>query len=146
MNFKVKVKEVKAENNIPLESNKKNQNDIIIQCKDLNLWYDDNHALKDVNVSIKKNKVTAIIGPSGCGKSTLLRLIAGLEDVTSGPARSAGLRPGDIIIMLNNQEVKNVRHFQQLLKDLPEGKSVPMLVQRGSGPMFLALKMSDKGD
>jgi len=69
-----------------------------------------------------------------------------VEDVTSGPARSAGLRPGDIIIMLNNQEVKNVRHFQQLLKDLPEGKSVPMLVRRGSGPMFLALKMSDKGD
>ena len=84
MNFKVKVKEVKAENNIPLESNKKNQNDIIIQCKDLNLWYDDNHALKDVNVSIKKNKVTAIIGPSGCGKSTLIRSFNRMNDVIEG--------------------------------------------------------------
>ncbi|TFG13162.1 MAG: phosphate ABC transporter ATP-binding protein [Promethearchaeota archaeon] len=84
MNFKVKVKEIKTENNIPLEIDKKNHNDIIIRCKDLNLWYDDNHALKDVNVSIKKNKVTAIIGPSGCGKSTLIRSFNRMNDVIEG--------------------------------------------------------------
>ena len=58
--------------------------------------------------------------------------------------RLAGLRQGDIILMINNVDVKDVSQFRQLVKDLPEGKSVPMLVQRGAGPMFLALKMPDK--
>lgn len=66
-----------------------------------------------------------------------------VEDVNSGPARTAGLRRGDIILMINNVDVKNVAHFQQLVKDLPKGKSVPMLVQRGNGPIFLALKMPE---
>jgi serine protease Do len=68
-----------------------------------------------------------------------------VEDVKNGPARSAGLRRGDIILMINNVDVKSVSHFQKLVKDLPKDKSVPMLVQRGSGPMFLALKMPEKG-
>ncbi|MFX1444192.1 MAG: phosphate ABC transporter ATP-binding protein PstB [Promethearchaeota archaeon] len=59
----------------------KNRNDIIIECKNLNLWYDDNHALKDINMIVKKNKVTAIIGPSGCGKSTLIRSFNRMNDV-----------------------------------------------------------------
>lgn len=67
-----------------------------------------------------------------------------VEDVHSGPARAAGLRQGDIILMINNVDVENVRQFRQVVKDLPMGKSVPMLVQRGSGPMFLALKMPDE--
>lgn len=45
----------------------------IIEVKDLNLWYGANQALKDVNISICANQVTALIGPSGCGKSTFLR-------------------------------------------------------------------------
>ena len=43
-----------------------------IQVRDLNLWYGENHALKNVNIDIKENSVTAFIGPSGCGKSTFL--------------------------------------------------------------------------
>ena len=69
-----------------------------------------------------------------------------VEDVHPGPARAAGLRPGDIILMINNVDVKNVSQFQKLVKDLPAGKSLPILVQRGSGPMFLALKMPDKNN
>jgi len=44
-----------------------------LEVKDLNFYYGKFHALKDVNLSIQQNKVTAFIGPSGCGKSTLLR-------------------------------------------------------------------------
>lgn len=43
--------------------------------KDLNLWYGDHHALKDVSLEIQKNQVTSIIGPSGCGKSTFVKTL-----------------------------------------------------------------------
>lgn len=46
---------------------------IKLEVKNLNFYYGNFHAIKDVNMSIKENKVTAFIGPSGCGKSTLLR-------------------------------------------------------------------------
>jgi phosphate transport system ATP-binding protein len=48
------------------------------------LWFRDNHILKDVNLEIKENAVTAIMGPSGCGKSTLLRSINRMNDIISG--------------------------------------------------------------
>jgi phosphate transport system ATP-binding protein len=44
-----------------------------IQTKDLNLWYGDFQALKNVRVNIQQGLITALIGPSGCGKTTLLR-------------------------------------------------------------------------
>ncbi|WP_420491298.1 phosphate ABC transporter ATP-binding protein PstB [Neobacillus drentensis] len=47
----------------------------IFEVKDLNLWYGDHHALKDINFSIDKKEVTAIIGPSGCGKSTFIKTL-----------------------------------------------------------------------
>ena len=50
----------------------------------MNLWYGENHALIDVSVPIKKNKITALIGPSGCGKSTLLRCINRMNDMVDG--------------------------------------------------------------
>jgi len=57
---------------------------IIIKTKNLNLWYDDNHALIDVNLNMQPNKVTALIGPSGCGKSTLIRCFNRMNDVITG--------------------------------------------------------------
>jgi len=47
----------------------------VYDIKNLNLWYGENHALKDINFSVKKNEVTAIIGPSGCGKSTFIKIL-----------------------------------------------------------------------
>ncbi|MDR3306390.1 MAG: phosphate ABC transporter ATP-binding protein PstB [Endomicrobium sp.] len=52
----------------------------IIEIKNFNLYYSDFHALKDINISIGENRVTAMIGPSGCGKSTLLRSINRIND------------------------------------------------------------------
>ena len=53
----------------------------IIETKDLNLFYGENHALKNINLKIRKNSVTALIGPSGCGKSTFLRSINRMNDL-----------------------------------------------------------------
>ncbi|HCO73559.1 MULTISPECIES: phosphate ABC transporter ATP-binding protein PstB [unclassified Clostridium] len=53
----------------------------IISVKDLNLHYGTNHALKNINIEIDKNSVTALIGPSGCGKSTFLRTLNRMNDL-----------------------------------------------------------------
>lgn len=55
--------------------------DDIIIVKDLNLYYGNNHALKNINITLKRNSVTALIGPSGCGKSTFLRTINRMNDL-----------------------------------------------------------------
>ncbi|MDO4345581.1 MAG: phosphate ABC transporter ATP-binding protein PstB [Eubacteriales bacterium] len=55
-----------------------------IEIKDLNLYYTDFHALKNVNMNIKQNKITAFIGPSGCGKSTLLKSLNRMNDLVEG--------------------------------------------------------------
>jgi phosphate transport system ATP-binding protein len=53
----------------------------IIETKDLCLYYAENKALKNINMSINKNEVTALIGPSGCGKSTFLRTLNRMNDL-----------------------------------------------------------------
>lgn len=51
------------------------------EVKDLNLYYDQNHALKNINISIPQKEVVAFIGPSGCGKSTFLRCFNRMNDL-----------------------------------------------------------------
>ncbi|HBH12455.1 MAG: Phosphate transporter subunit [Clostridiales bacterium 38_11] len=48
---------------------------MVFDVKGLNLWYDQEQALRDINIGIEKNRVTAIIGPSGCGKSTFIKTL-----------------------------------------------------------------------
>ncbi|HQG01436.1 MAG TPA: phosphate ABC transporter ATP-binding protein PstB [Fervidobacterium sp.] len=55
--------------------------DVIIEVKNFNAYYADKKAVKDANLKIEKNKITAIMGPSGCGKSTLLRSINRINDL-----------------------------------------------------------------
>ena len=55
--------------------------DEIIKAEHLNLWYGTNHALKDINISVQKNNITALIGPSGCGKSTFLKTLNRMNDL-----------------------------------------------------------------
>jgi phosphate transport system ATP-binding protein len=54
--------------------------DVKIKAKDVQVYYADNHAIKDVSVEIDNNTVTAFIGPSGCGKSTFLRCLNRMND------------------------------------------------------------------
>ncbi|HEY5603965.1 MAG TPA: DegQ family serine endoprotease [Gammaproteobacteria bacterium] len=66
-----------------------------------------------------------------------------VSNVNAGPARKAGVRRGDVILMMNNIDVKDSKHFKDLIDKLPSDKSVPLLVQRRGGPVFLALKLSE---
>ena len=55
--------------------------DYRIEVKDLNVYFDEAHILKDVNINIQKNMVTSLIGPSGCGKSTFIRTLNRMNDL-----------------------------------------------------------------
>ena len=52
-------------------------------CRDVNVWYVDNHAIKNVSLDIGRNEVISMIGPSGCGKSTFLRCLNRMNDTIS---------------------------------------------------------------
>ena len=56
---------------------------IILEAQNLNVWYAEFHALKNVNLKIEDQKITAFIGPSGCGKSTLLRCFNRMNDLVT---------------------------------------------------------------
>lgn len=55
-----------------------------IWTRNLNLYYGENHALKDINLELYENKITALIGPSGCGKSTYLKTLNRMNDLVPG--------------------------------------------------------------
>ena len=56
----------------------------ILSARGLNLYYGENHALKDIMIDLPERKITALIGPSGCGKSTFLRTINRMNDLIPG--------------------------------------------------------------
>ena len=66
------------------EDNEKNMLKNKMTIEHMNLHYGDFHALKDINLEIKENQITAFIGPSGCGKSTLLKSLNRMNDLVDG--------------------------------------------------------------
>ena len=67
-------------NDMRIVERKVDTNEVKIAAKDVQVYYGDNHAIKDVSVEIEDKTVTAFIGPSGCGKSTFLRCINRMND------------------------------------------------------------------
>src|SRR5881394_2827303 len=55
-----------------------------VKLRELNKKFDGTHAVKNVNLEIRDHEFVVLVGPSGCGKTTTLRMVAGLEDITSG--------------------------------------------------------------
>lgn len=82
-----------------------------IVTKDLNLFYDKGktQALKDLNISIEPNKITALIGPSGCGKSTFLRTLNRLNDLIDGVIINGKVSIDDVDIYDKRVDVVSLR-------------------------------------
>ncbi len=80
-----------------------------IQVKDLNLWYSDFHALKNVNADFKEKRITAIVGPSGCGKSTLLRVFNRMNDLIEGVRTSGEILIDGMNIIDSKIDLVNLR-------------------------------------
>ena len=64
-----------------------------------------------------------------------------VREVEKGPAQDASIRRGDVILMIDNKDIKNIKQFKKIVKGLKKGKSTPVLVQRGNAPVFLPLKI-----
>lgn len=73
--LKIQVKETDESTNEDFKVLQAEKKKTVYQTKNLNLWYGEHQALKDINLDIVENDVTAIIGPSGCGKSTYIKTL-----------------------------------------------------------------------
>ena len=67
-----------------------------------------------------------------------------VKEVGEGSARDAGIRSGDLILQINNSEVKGLKQFERLVEKLPAGKTIPILIQRRGNPIFMAMKVPPK--
>jgi phosphate transport system ATP-binding protein len=80
-----------------------------ITIRNLDFYYGDNRALKDINVSLYHGKVTAFIGPSGCGKSTLLRILNRMYDLYPNQRATGHVRLDDEDILSPSQDLNLLR-------------------------------------
>ena len=80
----------------------------LFDIKNLNLYYGDFHALKDINLELPKNEISAFIGPSGCGKSTLLKTLNRMNDLVEG-CKITGQVELDGVDIYNNIDVYDLR-------------------------------------
>lgn len=89
-----------------------------IEAKKLNLFYGDKHTLKDVDLAIEENKITAFIGPSGCGKSTFLKTLNRMNDYVNNVKIT-----GEVV--LDNEDIYDPRVDTTVLR-----KKVGMVFQQ----------------
>ena len=81
----------------------------MIEIEQVNLWYGAKQALRNVNMSIPKHRITAYIGPSGCGKSTLLRCLNRMNDLVDGVRITGQIRVGGMDIHDPKVDVVDLR-------------------------------------
>jgi len=80
-----------------------------ITAHDCNLYYDDLHALKDINIDIPEHEVTAFIGPSGCGKSSLIKTFNRMNDLVESCRITGEIKIGDQDIYAKETDVTMLR-------------------------------------
>ncbi|MFA5419885.1 MAG: phosphate ABC transporter ATP-binding protein [Bacteroidales bacterium] len=90
-----------------------------IRIQNLSLSIDRQPILKDVNLTIPKNKITVILGPSGCGKTTLLKSLNRLTDLIPGVQRSGEILLDGVNILNGGQDLVDIRQKMGLLAQRP---------------------------
>ena len=89
------------------------ENKVKISTQNLNLYYGENHALKNINLDLYENKITAFIGPSGCGKSTYLKTLNRMNDLVPN-VKIEGT------VLLDGEDIYDP-HLRQLSSGMPVG-------------------------
>jgi serine protease Do len=90
------------------------------------------------------NRIGLMLGELTAEQKQQLEIENGLlvEDMLPGVASRAGIRPGDVILSINNQDVKTVDQFNQLLNKIGKGRNIALLVRRGDTATFITMKMN----
>ncbi|MFZ4463823.1 MAG: phosphate ABC transporter ATP-binding protein [Bacteroidales bacterium] len=90
-----------------------------ISIKNLNLWYDKQQILKDINIEIPRHKITVIMGPSGCGKTTLLRCMNRLTDLNPQTKVNGEIFIENTDILNTSRDITEIRKMMGLLAQRP---------------------------
>ena len=89
-----------------------------IETKNLNVYYNRNHVLKNVNVKIPVKKLTAIIGPSGCGKTTLLKTFNRLLEIRDDVKITGDILVDNENIFTTRKDVSDIRKKKRIVWQL----------------------------
>ena len=117
-----------------------------IFVKDLNLYYGDFQALKNVNMDIKKNKITAFIGPSGCGKSTTLKCFNRMNDLVDDCKIEGLIEVEGQDIYKKDVDVVNLRRNVGMVFQSPNPFSKSVYDNITYGPKISGIKDKDRLD
>lgn len=94
----------------------------VYQVNGMNLWYGQHHALKNINLSIYENEVTAIIGPSGCGKSTFIKTLNLMIQMTPNVKLAGELNYNGSNILKDKVDIVDLR--KKYRHGIPKRESV----------------------
>jgi len=107
--MQVVVPERETKNATSSTANTPTDKKIVYHTKDLNLWYGEDQALKNINLPIYENEVTAIIGPSGCGKSTYIKTLNRMVELVPSVRVSGEILYRDKDILSKSYKVEELR-------------------------------------
>lgn len=114
------------------------------EVRDLNLFYGEKQALKDINLDIYKNNVTALIGPSGCGKSTFLRCLDRMNDLVEGCKVVGQITKDGIDVNSDKQDVVDLRTKVGMVFQKPNPFPMSIFDNIAYGPRCQGLKDKKK--
>ena len=112
----------------------------------LNLYYSETHALKDVNMDICSNKVTAFIGPSGCGKSTILKTLNRMNDLIEGCRITGRILLDDADIYSNDMDINLLRRRVGMVFQKPNPFPMSIYDNIAFGPRTHGIKAKRQMD
>ena len=112
----------------------------------MNLFYSDFQALKNINMEIEANEVTAFIGPSGCGKSTLLKSLNRMNDLVEGCKITGDIRIDGEDIFANNYDVNLLRKNVGMVFQKPNPFPMSIYDNIAYGPRTHGIKSKSQLD
>ena len=118
----------------------------IITASNLELYYGDTKALKNINIKIEKNSITALIGPSGCGKSTFLKTLNRMNDLIPSVKISGNIYYKDKDIYGNGIDVNELRRDIGMVFQKPNPFSMSIYDNIAYGPRTHGIKNKAKLD
>src|SRR5699024_2950607 len=114
-----------------------------IEIRNMDLFYGDFQALKNINLNISKNEITAFIGPSGCGKSTLIKSLNRMNDLVDGCRITGEIKLDGVDVYSKEYDVNNLRKKVGMVFQKPNPFPMSIYDNIAYGPRTHGIK--DKG-